>query len=297
MNPTYRKYLAPCSIALFIFLFGLIYISCIHRTKGFSCSKIQSRHGYDPRWDFGEPSEKQKIFLDKISKETFTLLGSGKECYAFVSEDGTIVIKFFKQKHMKTQYLLNSLPLSKQLKMIHRECVNRHRHLRERLFQSYQIAYERLQDHSGVLYLHLNKTNYLNQSIKLKTPKGQKFTLKLDNMEFLIQKRGYSIFDTIKASPEKGGEVIDAVLDYLTVRNKRGIGDDDINCERNLGLIDGKAMQIDLGELHFIPSTSPRKEELIQATLDLKAFLETCQPALIPYLEHEIEKRCSYGDV
>jgi len=287
-----KKYILSGAIALGIFLCVLTYVSCIMRTKGFSYKKIHSLYGYDSRWDFGLPNPEQAALLDRVSAQNFSPLGSGKECYAFVSEDGEIVVKFFKQKHMRTRYILNFLPLSKRIRMIRNETLNRHRHRRLHLYQSYQLAHERLQDHSGVLYLHLTKTNYLKKPITLLSSQGKKLVLKLDDMEFLIQKRAHRIFDVLSESPEKGKQTIDAILDYLTLRNERGIGDADINCERNLGILDGKVMQIDIGELYPAVPKSPSRKELTIATLDLKDYLERNHSELVSYLEQSIESHC-----
>ncbi len=287
-----KKYILSSAIALGVFLCVLTYISCIMRIKGFSYKKIHSLYGYDSRWDFGLPSLEQADLLDRVSTQTFSPLESGKECYAFVSEDGEIVVKFFKQKHMRTRYFLNHLPLSERIRMIRNEMLNRHHHRRLYLYQSYQLAHERLQDHSGVLYLHLTKTNYLKKSITLLSSQGKKLVLKLDDMEFLIQKNAHHVFDVLKKSPKKGKQTIDAILDYLTLRNERGIGNDNINCEGNLGVLDGKIIQIDIGELYPTVSESPSREELTVVTLDLKNYLEKNHPELAPYLDLSIESHC-----
>ena len=284
-----RKYFQSSIMALALFLMVAVYFTCIKRTKGFSYKKIHSFYRYESRWDFGPPNA---ALLDQISSQPFSLMGSGKECYAFVSADGEIVVKFFKQKHMRTQYLLNYLPFSKEIQMIRNEILNRHKNRRMRLYQSYQLAHERIQDHSGVLYLHLTKSDYLRKPITLISPRGKKLTLKLDDMEFLVQKRAYSIFASLKESLERGEETIDSILDYLIVRNQRGIGDEDINCERNLGIREGKIIQVDVGELYPAVPTKVDRKELITATLDLKAFLQRHQRSLVPYLEKAIDNRC-----
>ena len=274
------------------------YTHFIKRTKGFSIEKILSKHTFSPRWDFGNPTPEQEELLDQIGAETFTLLGSGKECYAFVNESGTIVIKFFKQKHMRTQSILNHLPLPLYQKKLHQETISRRTHHRNRLFSSYQIAYERLHSQTGVLYLHLNKTTTLKRTICLINPSGKKHRIQLDDMEFLIQKRAYPILDTLASLMEQNQiddakAIIASILDLITTRKKLGIGDDDINCERNLGLFDEKAFQIDVGE--FFPSfpTLPTRENYTSATEDLRLFLTSRYPKLTTYLKDEIDRRCN----
>ncbi len=283
-----KRYFTYASVALALFLCTLTYFTCIKRTKGFSYPKIHSRYSYDHRWDFGAPSKNQEALLDRITEQPFTLLGSGKECYAFVSSDGKIVVKFFKQKHMRTQYVLNYLPVPRAIQALRNETLNRHKVKRNALYQSYQIAYERLPEETGVLYLHLTKTKYLKRAILLKISDKKCLKLKLDDMEFLVQRRAYSIFDELKAHPENGKEIISSIVELIENRNKKGIGDNDINCERNLGIIGKKAVQIDVGE--FYPSV-PKVEiqdELKQATLDLHTFLEQNHPELASYLESQL---------
>ncbi|NRA90936.1 MAG: hypothetical protein HRU43_07420 [Simkaniaceae bacterium] len=287
-----KKQFLGALVALFIFLSITSCFTFIKRTKGFCYRKIHSLHEYDPRWDFGLPTKEQNALLDQVASQKFYPLGSGKDCYAFVSEDETLVVKFFKQNHMRTRYLLNYLPLSTEIKMIRAEMLNRHQRHRDRLFQSYQIAHERLLDHTGVLYLHLTKSNFIKRPITLFSPIGKKLVLKLDHMEFMIQKRAYPIFEEIQKHPEKAKEIIDGVFEYLTARNARGIGDDDINCEKNLGILEGKIFQIDVGELYPMKKSYPSRKELINATLDLKHQLENHLPKLVPYFESALESHC-----
>ncbi|MBF5059458.1 hypothetical protein [Candidatus Neptunochlamydia vexilliferae] len=273
---------------LLLLLFIPVYFTSIKRTKGFSYKKIHSRYAYDSRWDFGPPNEKQRALLEKITKEPFTLLGSGKECYAFMSADGETVIKFFKQKHMKTRYLLNYLPLSKEIKMVRSEMLNRHRAFRNKLYQSYQIAYQKLPEETGVLYLHLTKTKHLKLPIRLEYGNGKRVTLKLDDMEFLVQKRATPILDYLRAHPKKGKEAINAILTLLHTRRGKGVGDNDIDCRKNLGFLDDRAIQIDIGEFFPALPALPNKEDLRLATLDLRAFLEETSPSLVTYLDDQI---------
>ncbi len=278
-----KKYLL-----LFLLLFIPVYFTTIKRTKGFSYKKIHSRYAYDSRWDFGPPNEKQRALLEKVTKKPFTLLGSGKECYAFVSADGETVIKFFKQKHMKTHYLLNYFPLSREIKMVRNEMLNRHKALRNKLYQSYQIAYQKLSEETSVLYLHLTKTKHLKLPIHLEYGGGKRLTLKLDDMEFLIQKRATPILDYLRAHPDKGKETIDAILTLLRTRRGKGVGDSDIDCRKNLGFLNGRAIQIDIGEFFPALPTLPDRQELELATLDLRAFLEENHPPLVSYLDDQI---------
>jgi len=242
----------------------------------------------------------QLQLLDQISGQPFHYLGSGKECYAFVSEDQQYVIKFFKQKHMRTQSLLDHFPLPYAIKRIRNETISKRSLLRNKIFSSYTIAYQNFSDETGLLFLHLNPTKTLNRSIDITTRDGKKHTLDMDKMEFLIQKRANLIFSQIDAfmntnQIKEAKLAIGSILDLIIIRNQKGIGDDDINCERNLGLIGERAIQIDIGEFSLIPARYPPAEEFRCATYDLHKWLKNHHPTLADYLEKQIQKRSQSG--
>ena len=48
--------------------------------------------------------------LEPIFAQRFFYLGKGAQSYAFSSEDGVFVLKFFKFKHLKPNWLMQILP-------------------------------------------------------------------------------------------------------------------------------------------------------------------------------------------
>lgn len=291
-----KKLLFYLSTLLLIILFSWIYISFIKQTKGFCIKKILSSHKYSPRWDFGPPSPEQDILLERVSSETFSFLGSGRECYAFVSEDGELVIKFFKQNHMKPPSILIHLPLPRDVKLLCLEKLNRRTFYRHRLFSSYQLAYNYLRKETGLLFLHLNKSRQLKRKLHLKDLSGEIQILDMDETEFIIQKRAFSIFeylqDLMKQNDiEASKAVITSILDLIEARGQLGIEDDDTNCERNLGLIEGQAIQIDLGNFHLALPYKPSRQIFEAATHDLQCVLDPPFPSLSLFLQNEIDRR------
>jgi len=288
-----------CAIfSLVLFACFFTYVNFIKRTKGFSLKKITSYHEYHPKWDIGPLSNEQDLLLNRISSQPFYYLGSGKECYAFVSADGELVIKFFKQKHMHTRSIYNVWPFTKipYLNIIQSAKVERRNHLRNQTFMSYLIAYQHFADHTGVLYLHLNQTNNLDRKVTLYPPKGGKVTLELDSMEFLVQRRADFVFSYLEKllnehKIKEAKQAIGSILDLIITRSKNGISDFDNNCERNIGFMDGRASLIDVGEFRLTPPTYPSPEEFYLATEDLKQWLGVRNPELQSFLEVQIQKR------
>ncbi len=287
----------------FIFSFSLLLVLLVftiatttYRPKGFTLQKILSKHPYNSRWDFGQPTEEQEALLDQVASQTFRYLGSGAECYAFLSEDGQIVIKLFKQKHMKTQIPFAGCPMPYEYKLMRDELISRRSAKRMKCFGSYQIAYERIKKYTGVLFLHLNHTTNINRSIRLITPKGKPYILDMDKLEFLIQKRADSVYIHImelmdSGKVEEAKDAITSILDLLVNRSLSGVGDSDTDCEKNIGFINGEPVHIDVGEFYSMKPCFPSYQTFSAMTKDLRLWLNSHYPELIPHLDHAIEVR------
>ena len=199
--------------------------------KGFTLNKITSPHPYQEQWNI--PTEISEEQLNQILSQPYNYFSSGKECYVFSSEDGNYIVKFFKQKHMDTTGFF-SKPNRKEL--------------RKKTYTSYQIAYEKFREESQLLYLHLTKTKHLKKTLHLTDNRGKPFSLKLDNMEFLIQRRGETLLSYLQKHPKEKEQIKEKLITFVKNRAAKGICDHDNNCEKNLGVIDGEIFEIDIGE-------------------------------------------------
>ncbi len=271
-------------LPLILLLCGALSYGHFKRTEGFCTSKIASHHPYQKIWD-----TKQPLLPKKILDQTYTYLGSGKECYAFLSEDQKYVIKFFKQKHMNSGHFFDKYSLASR-----KQKLETRKKLREKTYQSYQIAYHELSEETGTLYLHLTKTSHLNKKLPLIDQHGKPFSLNLDNMEFLIQKYAQPTFTVLNElilenRLTEAKELIDSILNLIINRVEKGISDLDINCERNIGIFGKTAMEIDIGEFSTAPPKS-LKDELTSGTEDLKSWLHSHSPSLEEYLQKKLKQ-------
>src|SRR3989304_3794415 len=95
-----------------LFLFCLLFVAverfCYVQTQGFRVEKSLPPPHRDVRWHFPAPSEEERIELKKTLSQPFTFLSKGNECYAFVSEDGQYVLKFFKHQIFSHYVFLQS---------------------------------------------------------------------------------------------------------------------------------------------------------------------------------------------
>lgn len=297
MIKKYKRLFYPVGSILCVYLLVIAtHHAFFQRTSGFCIEKIKSNHSYDPRWETGPLTESQKELIEKLSKQTFSYLASGKACYAFVSEDQKYVIKFFKQKHMYPNPLYNKIPLpTKYRNLADQKKITRHM-LREKTYKSYLIAYTVLKEETATQLLHLNKKKVIHKKFHFTDQHGEKFTIRLDKMEFLIQKKASPIFDTIteymqKNQVEQAKNIIDDILSHVNKRSLKGVSDSDLNCENNLGVCDGKIVEIDIGEFTIDSSSQDQYivlKEMKETTNDLKKWLTYHYPSLASYLKDRL---------
>ncbi|MDX8430583.1 MAG: hypothetical protein SNF33_02085 [Candidatus Algichlamydia australiensis] len=262
---------------LFMLLFSM-------REQGFSIKKISSKHPKQQEW----VTEGDDAFLQEILSQPFTYLGSGNHTYAFASEDGEYVLKFFKQKHMRTHSLL---PLSKEKK---------ERRIKERnkSYNSYKIAYETLPELTGTLYLHLTKTSHLKKFITIIDQHKKTHTLNADKFEFLLQRRakvGFAYIEELleKKQKERALSALCSYLELIKTRAKKGISDHDRQLFKNYGFIGNRAIEIDIGDF-AIDSESALpvniQKELQEVSAQILDFVSTYAPELSQQIKRRIDQ-------
>lgn len=276
-------------VKLFLLILTVLYLPklCYGPTAGFTIGRIHSDFSFRPEWEVKNPP------LPKIFDQSFTYLGSGGQCYAFASQDGNYVLKFFKQHQRRVPFLLKIAPLP--VKWAEKREKQRKKRLwkLERDFRSYKIALETLPEESAVLYVHLNKTSYLHQKARIVDKIGIEHQIDLDGVEFILQKRAtlaYThLFNLIEDQNLEGAkEALRSICKLILDRSTKGIYDEDPNIHRNMGFIGDKAILIDVGRLKPDMRNADRsnpKEDLIKITNRLKKDLLEVSPELADYLE------------
>src|SRR5580700_8553627 len=194
------------SIALFIGLQQLIE----RKTLGFCLTKIQTEDlPYQQQWEASHCSEEKQQQIRNLLSQPFYLMGVGSECFAFASKDGQAVIKFFKLDQMRPVYFNRGLfgedytafagtisrhplthvvlpfPLQQGLKRV----LGIREFRIQRTFHSIKLAYDELREETGLLYLHLNPTDHLSQTLTLYDGNGICHEVDLDSTRFFLQKR------------------------------------------------------------------------------------------------------------
>ncbi len=272
---------------------------CAKQTDEFSLVRLQSAFPNDPSWETLPLSEADQAEFEKAIDQQYSYLGSGGQCFAFESEDGRYVLKFFKHKLRKPQLWLLSLPLPEPLASKQRKAYSRFLNKHRRDFASYKLAYEQLKEQTGLICIHLNKTSTIGRSLTISDKLHIAHRIDLDRTEFILQKKADLVYPSIDKMMEEGKieearRALHAIVELIVSRCKQGIFDEDPRIHCNVGLIGAQAIFIDVGRFKLDPlRTAPEVylNDLMAITERFKHWLEENHPLLLPLLEEEIAQQ------
>ena len=262
-------------------------------TDGFDLSHIQSDLKYSLRREASCPNEEA---IQDLLKQNFYYIGKGSQCYVFESEDHDVVLKFFRfsryRLHSLACYITAPTFLTDILKRRQRE----KEHKLNALFVSCQLANQELRKETQILYLHLNKTDHLKQTVILYDKLKRPFPIAIDAYEFLIQKKGEQIYPYLTRLLEQGKkqEAQEALAHLTSIIHtclQKGIIDNDAMIHKNLGFRNQKAFFLDIGGFEREPPANP-EHILWQTTKRLRTWLNIHDPELATHFGQTL-RNCS----
>lgn len=230
-------------------------------TGGFKLAKMRVIFFPHPEWDVPLDPEVLRGF-----KQPFHYIDKGSQCYVFESEDQKVVIKFFRF----------SKPWS-SLKIF-------------TLFNATHIAFERLKEETGLLYIHLNPTELGLPKLRCKDAIGRTYYLALDECRFAVQKKVQK-FESAMAEalkrPELMKERLDQFVELLFARTAKGVFNSDPSLSRNFGFLGDRAIELDFGNYRpMIPHT--KEVEIERYAERLRRYLKQNAPEWVSYLDSRI---------
>lgn len=260
-------------------------------TDGFNVRRITS--SFSSHF-FCQPlplAEKDKEGIRAALDQPFSYIGKGCQFYVFESLDRKYVLKFFKQKHLRPHLWLQVLPAPMILK---KKIESRSRRI-ESLFNSCNIAYEQLREESGLLFTHLDHSPLLEKNVTLIDKLGMPHPIFLDDFEYLLQKKGISVEEVFSKIDEKQAAVkIEAIVDLIIARIKKGVGDRDKAVAQNLAFTsDEKPLFIDVGQFfkeEKIRSEDEIRSEIVDRLRNFRVWVTRNHPSLSDYVDRKIER-------
>lgn len=256
----------------------------------FNPKLIESTFASRKEWEVKITPDHEKFFY-VVCQQTLKWLAHGMQAVAFETQDEKYVVKFFLLGRLRDDedrgFFRNLFSREtrekRQQRLLHRE----------EIFSSSKMCFEELQEETGIVYVHLNKTKDKIHSVKLVDKYGQSHHIRGDDSSFLVQKKARYLIPTIDGLMEKGKveeakACVDRVFDLLLSLAKKGFvdGDDALIRNNNIGLTNDKAIYIDTGHLFRVQNldVSERMRYEFQVRLDpLEKWLNIAYPEIGSY--------------
>ncbi len=187
---------------------------------GFCVAKLELQFPDWPAWEVElDPQCRQ------VLQQPYHFLGKGSQSYVFASQDGQYVIKLF--RFDRVSHVEQVLPL----------------------LQGYKMAYDHLQEETGLLYVHLNVSGVGLPTLHARDGLHRSVDIPLDRYRFAIQRRVEPFVEAFSKAQtqDRRQELIEQFHDLLVRRTSKGFMNADPNLSRNFGFLGGRAMEIDFG--------------------------------------------------
>lgn len=281
-------------IALVSIAAGRLYYNL---TGDFRRGAIDGSYPFRAEWDIPELSGEERERLNKILDQEYTYLGRGAQSFAFLSDDGKYVIKLFKFKHLKPNFLLQNLPAIGFIAEKQKADLEKKKNKFNNLFSGYKLAYDRHKYESGLVYIHLNQSNHLHKELKLKDKLGLSHTLNLDEFIFVVQEKANTFREELRRHIEKGDLAtaklrINQIIDLYLSEYRKGFYDNDHGIDRNTGFVDGRPIHLDIGKLTVDETKkSDFKEDLLFVFRKINKWAIKRHPAYANEINQLLEDR------
>lgn len=167
----------------------------------------------------------------ELKGKTWRLDAQGGQSYVFVSEDGTHVLKFFKDQP-RPWLKLSSYQVQKNKKL-------------HRTLMGYALIQERCPDLSGIVSLHTQPSGSIPATLVDRL--GNRHIIDLDGYLFVLQKKAGLL--TPPQSPEEKEKLLQETSALLQTLTSHHLSDHDPRLHLNLGKIDSKLILIDPGKI------------------------------------------------
>jgi hypothetical protein len=263
----------------------------------FSPTLIQSQFEPRPEWNVKISPDHDRFFY-VVCQQTLYWLGRGMQAVVFETQDGKYVVKFFQLGRLKepaSRGFFKNL-FSKETEAKRSERVNH----REEIFVSSKMCFEELQDETGIIYVHLNRTKDKIKGIKLVDKYGQSHRIRGDDASFVVQRKAKLVIPTLTKLMENGQ--IDAAKDRLNqifdllismARKQFVDGDDALIRNDNLGFTENRAIYIDTGHIYRardLDVLERMRYEFLVRLEPLEHWLNVSFPELGAYYRHRHEE-------
>jgi hypothetical protein len=234
-------------------LFGLMRLY-FRLTDDFRLANIKYEMPYRSNWEVPAMTPEQQQHFDRILQQKFYYVGKGAQSYAFKSADDTYILKFFKFKHLKPSLFVDLIPSIGPLKTYKEKQIERKNRLLNSVFDGYRLAYELHAPETGLIYIHLNKSDNLHKNVIVEDKIGLEKTINLDEVPFILQEKVKTtrmVMTDLMNQNNMGlaQQRIKQIFDLYLSEYRKGIYDRDHGVMHNTGFVGDKPIHLDVGKL------------------------------------------------
>ena len=272
-----------------LYLLPLFLIICLCKSwyiasLGFKMAKISPGSFLFYTWqkNISCLTEEKRDEVLTILDQPFYFLGRGQQAYAFESADGQYVIKFLRMPKYNPPFWIK-LPLLPVAIAAKGEMVSCRRDSFWKSCQrSVSLAEKELKNEMGLIFCHLEQTDDMQKFIVIHDRLKVAHTVDLDRYAFILQRKMEPIAPYLldfyeKNDHEEIQKTLTSFKEAITYRSNKKIRNKNRNCMRNMGIMDGKVQEFDVGELRLDP-TIDNIVEMQKSTKQLKKWLEVNMP-------------------
>lgn len=289
---------------LFLLLFILItafFIRFYFRmTDDFRVSNITYTIPYHANREIPALTPEEQETLDTILNQKFFYLGKGAQSYAFASEDGQYVLKFFKFKHIKPSLLATLLPNIPPFDGYLQRVFLRKQKKLNSIFAGYHLAFHLNRAESGLIFMQLNPSRQ-KKVVNVIDKIGWERTIDLGNIPYIVQRRGETLRTVLSKLLDEGKmetamRRMDQLFSLFLREYQKGIYDRDHGVLHNTGFIGDQPFHLDVGKLSKEEAMKQPKnyeKDLTKVALRMIPWLYLQYPNEAPELVAFIESRLS----
>jgi hypothetical protein len=259
----------------------------------FSAESLLNTYPHKHEWDVSTPAEMMNFVRNFLLRQKFYWLGRGQQSSVYLSKDGEYVIKLFPQSRHQEQ-LLKERPLKFLFNKHFRKSAERTAAHRERVFVGSKLCYEECPEESGIVYVHLNRTDNFLSTIKLIGPGERIQRIKGDQLSFVVQRRADYVVPTFQKLMEEGKVEeaklrLEQIFTLLYDMAAKGLIGRDTNLisGNNIGFTKERAICIDVGAVakEVVDVEAHMRWEFDERVAPLYDWLRIKYPALADHYQ------------
>lgn len=192
-----------------------------------------------------ETCESSLFPLKDFLSKPMHFIGVGSQCLVFAPKESPYVLKICKA----TRYQNFFSSCQRKQQRLHNDCEN------------YEIAFSKLSEQTGIVYLHLHKTSSLKTKIQLIDPLHLPYKASADDLVFYIQKKAIPFSEYLQTSSDTEQRLLlSSLLTSIEEQTSLGVRIKDIHPLKNIGVVRNRPIWIDPGRMEK-RQTAYSKEE------------------------------------